>query len=77
MLTLFVKNLKENGKFDYSEEIQIETCGLWLDLSRNGIMRPDALKEYFSYVAMMGLNAVMIYIESGYKLDDYPYFGYM
>lgn len=77
MLTMFLKNYKEKNKFDYSEKIEIKTCGVMLDLSRNGVMTKEALGEYFSYMAMMGLNSAMLYIESGYKLDGYPYFGYM
>lgn len=77
MLTLFVKNYKENSIFDYSESIEFKTCGVLLDFSRNGIMKKEALAEYFSYMAMMGLNAAIVYIEAGYKLDGYPYFGYM
>lgn len=77
MLTLFVKKYNENKIFDYSESIQIPTCGIMLDMSRNGVMTPEALKEYFSYMAMMGLNSVGLYMESMYTLDGYPYFGYM
>ncbi len=77
MLTLFVKKFNENKIFDYSESIKIPTCGIMLDMSRNGVMTPDALKEYFSYMAMMGLNSAGLYMESMYTLDGYPYFGYM
>lgn len=77
MLTQFVKNYKENKTFDYSESIEIETTGIMFDLSRNGIMTVEALSEYFRYMAMMGLNTAGLYLESGYRLDDYPYFGYM
>lgn len=77
MLTQFVKNYKENKAFDYSESIEIETTGIMFDLSRNGIMTVEALAEYFSYMAMMGLNTAGLYLESGFRLDDYPYYGYM
>ncbi len=77
MLALFVKNIKENKVFDCSESIEVENCGVMLDLSRNGVMKPDAMADYFSYMSMAGLNFAMLYMEDVYAIEEYKYFGYM
>ena len=48
-----------------------------LDMSRNGVMKPEQVKQYLNYIAAMGLNMLMLYTEDTYELKDYPYFGYM
>ena len=77
MFTLFVKKIKSDGTFDYSEEILIDKCGVMLDMSRNAVMSKAGLTEYFTYMAMMGLNMVRFYMEDVYEIEDYKYFGYM
>lgn len=77
MLTEFIKEFKKHTKFNCFESIEVEKCGVLLDLSRNGVMKPEALTDYFTYMAMVGLNDVMLYMEDVYTLPDYKYFGYM
>ena len=59
------------------EEEQFERKGVMIDLSRAGVMTVDALKNYMEYMALFGLNALMLYMEDVYEVEELPYFGYM
>ena len=37
----------------------------------------DMVKEYIEYMALCGLNSLMLYMEDVYEVEGYPYFGYM
>ena len=54
-----------------------DTLAVFLDMSRNAVMTPDALKEYIKVISRMGYNALMLYMEDTYPIEDEPYFGYM
>lgn len=68
-----------NGENDFSvcEEAKIETSGVMVDLSRSAVMKTEAIKDVIERMAIMGLNMLMLYTEDIYKLEKYPYFGYM
>lgn len=51
--------------------------GVMLDCSRNGVMKPDVVKKFIRYMALMGLDTLMLYTEDTYEIPEYPYFGYM
>ena len=51
--------------------------GAMIDMSRNAVMNPDTVKLMMRKMALMGLNAFMLYTEDTYEIDGYPYFGYM
>lgn len=51
--------------------------GAMLDCSRNGVMTPEAVKKMIRYMALMGLNMLMLYTEDTYEVPEYPYFGHM
>lgn len=59
------------------ETVYFDECGVMLDLSRNGVMKVDAVKKYADYMALMGLNQLYLYLEDTYEIEGYPYFGYM
>jgi len=69
--------LESGRKQDITEEIQIENCGVMLDMSRNGVMRVSAVKEFAAQMAVMGLNQLYLYMEDTYTIEGRPYFGYM
>ncbi len=77
-LTLLAKELS-GGKdtFVITQKPHFKTCGLALDVSRNGVMKPEKLKEYMDHMACMGVNSLMLYMEDVYEMKKYPYFGYM
>lgn len=51
--------------------------GIMLDCSRNGVMKPKALKRYVGTIAKMGYDTLMLYTEETYEVDGEPFFGYM
>ena len=56
---------------------QFDTCGLMIDVSRNAVPKTDTLKRIIVYMAKMGFNMLMLYTEGTFKMEKYPYFGYM
>ena len=54
-----------------------KSCGVMLDMSRDGVMTVEALKEYITVISKMGFDTVYLYMEDIYELKDYPMFGYM
>lgn len=53
-----------------------EDCGVMLDVSRNGVMRVSAVKEYIDTMMVLGMNMLMLYMEDVYEVPGYPMFGY-
>ncbi len=51
--------------------------GVMLDCSRNGVARVETVKRLLRYMALMGLDMLMLYTEDTYEVPEYPYFGYM
>lgn len=48
-----------------------------VDCSRNAVMNMDTARDMICVLADMGYNAVMLYTEDTYEVDDEPYFGYL
>ena len=59
------------------ETEQFERKGVMIDLSRAGVMNIDTIKNYIEYMALWGLNSLMLYMEDVYEIEELPYFGYM
>ena len=59
------------------QEEQFDTKGVMLDMSRAGVMKMEKVKEYIEYMALMGLNSLMLYMEDVFEVDGLEYFGYM
>ena len=74
-LTLLAKNA-DKGDFEITQSPCFDHCGVMLDVSRNGVMRVEAVCEYISYMALHGLNVLKLYMEDVFELEGYPYFGY-
>ena len=72
-----VKEKSLEIKYDLSFTKTFATNGLMLDCSRNGVMKPEKVKEIILISALMGHNRLLLYTEDTYKLDKYPYFGYL
>jgi len=69
--------LKGNKEFTHTESANFKQRGIMLDMSRNGVMRVEAVKKYIAYMASFGLNTLWLYTEDTYHLEKYPFFGYM
>ena len=59
------------------ETKHFESCGSFLDFSRNGVMTVEACKKYMAYSAALGLDTVVLYTEDTYTVPEYPYMGYL
>ncbi len=64
-------------EFFYDADRSIEKSGIMLDLSRNAVVKVETAKDLIRRCARMGLNTFMLYMENIYKIEEYPYFGYM
>ena len=53
------------------------SLGVMIDLSRNAVMKIDALKRFLKILKKMGYNTVFLYMEDTYEVTDERYFGYM
>lgn len=60
----------------HTEQTPLDSLGLMLDVSRNGVMRIDVLEGLLQRLALMGLNRVMVYAEDTYEVPGEPFFGY-
>ncbi len=60
-----------------ANEIKFRRLGTMLDCARNGIMNMKTIKKWIDTTADLGYNALYLYLEDTYELDDNPYFGYM
>ena len=54
-----------------------KTLAVMIDCSRNGVMKPEKVKEFALIIKKMGYNALMLYTEDTYEVENEPYFGYM
>ncbi|WP_256759687.1 beta-N-acetylhexosaminidase [Cohnella sp. WQ 127256] len=74
---LLAESLSLSEPFEIREEPQFDTIGFMLDCSRNAVATTDSVKELLRYMALMGMNMLMLYTEDTYTVEDEPYFGYM
>lgn len=51
--------------------------GVMVSCSHNGVMNTETAKQYIRYMALMGLNMMMLYTRDTYEVPEYPYFGYL
>ena len=62
--------------FSIDQRRRIETTGIMLDASYEGMLTVESIKEYIDYMAAMGLNLLMLYTEDTYEVKKYPQMGY-
>ena len=58
------------------ETPRFKTAGVMFDCSRNGVLKPDAVRFFLRKMALMGLNLAMLYTEDTYQVPERPFFGY-
>lgn len=76
-LAEFIKCIKEGkNEFEVVKKPRFEYCGSMLDMSRDGVLRVETVKEYLNQQAVMGLNMMMLYTEDIFEMKKYPFFGY-
>jgi len=67
-------NISEAGPI--SQLCSMESLGVMLDVSRNGVLKVESLEALFRSFALMGINTVQLYMEDVYELPEEPFFGY-
>ncbi len=75
-LMLLAKAIDE-GKREYKTEqtAAFDSFGMHLDVNHYP-MQVEAVKRFMRYMAILGTNTIILYMEDGFKLEGYPYFGY-
>ena len=53
-----------------------DTCGVMLDMSFGSVTKVAGVKKYLDYMAIFGMNMLMLYTEDTYEIEGYPLFGY-
>lgn len=76
-LGLYLQNAESQKPFRVREKPQFDECGAMFDVSRNAVVKPDALKKMLRIMASMGFTQIMLYTEDTYSVESEPYFGYM
>ena len=72
----FLKSVWETGK-PIRQKASFSMLCYMDDVSRNSVMRPDVVRRMVRYLAMMGYDSLMLYMEDTYEIPEYPYFGHM
>ena len=62
--------------FTLQRHCAFQEFGVMADLSRNAVMKPEAIRRLIRLSALMGYSFVGLYMEDTIQLDGEPYFGY-
>ena len=62
---------------EFSESAKFDLLGVMLDVSRNGVLRPETMKALLRRCALMGINTFILYAEDTYEIPGEPFFGYL
>ncbi len=74
---LLAKGISEGkNEFEIKETAHYDLCGVMLDMSFGSVTKPDGVKRYLDYMALFGMNMLMLYTEDTYEIEGYPLFGY-
>jgi N-acetyl-beta-hexosaminidase len=76
-LGLFLQELNNQDSFCILEEPQFTMNCPMFDCSRNAVLKVESIKRILRKMALMGLDALMLYTEDTYEIKGQPYFGYM
>lgn len=74
---LLAKAVSEGKKEVLIEQTaNFDTCGVMLDMSFGSVTKVAGVKKYLDYMALFGMNMLMLYTEDTYEIEGYPFFGY-
>jgi hypothetical protein len=62
---------------NFSETPRFDLLGIMIDVSRNGVLTPEAARAMLRRCALMGLNMAILYSEDTYEVPGEPFFGYL
>ncbi|MCW8129331.1 MAG: beta-N-acetylhexosaminidase [Planctomycetota bacterium] len=61
----------------FDETARFDLLGAMVDVSRNGVARPETVRLLLRRFALMGLDTLMLYSEDTYEVPGEPFFGYL
>lgn len=75
---MILSDAVKRGETDFlsNEERKLNSNGIMPTLGAS-IMKPSTIKDFVRRMAQMGLDSMYMYMEDAYKMEKYPYFGYM
>ena len=77
-LSVLAERVKLNeADFTVREDGFFTSLSTMLDTSRQGVPTVATVKELLRYLAIMGYDALLLYLEDMMELPSRPYFGYM
>jgi len=59
------------------QQRHFSSCGAMVDMSRNAVMKVEAVKRYIDHLVCLGMNMLMLYTEDTFTVPEYPAFGYL
>jgi len=68
---------EEINTIEIVERRRMSKISVMIDTSRNAVMKVNTIKKFIRYAALFGFNALMLYTEDTFEVEDEPYFGYM
>ena len=72
----YLKNQIPAETFTVEETRKYDLLGLMADNSRNAVFNMNTAKAVIRTIAKAGFNALELYTEDTYEVNDEPYFGY-
>ena len=63
--------------FSVSQKSAFTDCGVMLDVSFGSVVKVASVKKYLNYMALHGMNLLMLYTEDTYEVEGQPFFGYL
>lgn len=72
----YLRQHEPGESFTVSETPCFQTVGIMFDISRNAVLKPEAMRYFLRKMALMGLNLGMLYTEDTYEIPGHPYFGH-
>lgn len=66
-----------NNSVRHIDEEKDNMFAVMLDCSRNAVVSVDGLKQFIGIISRLGYNALMLYTEDTYEVENEPYFGYL
>ena len=64
------------SELQINQTANFDTCGVMLDMSFGSVTSVAGVKKYLDYMAIFGMNMLMLYTEDTYVIEGYPEFGY-
>ncbi len=73
LLALNISEGKEN--IEIIQKPKFERLGVMLSVQRT--MKPEAVVKYMETMSALGFNYILLYMETAYEVEGYPFMGYM